>query len=50
MTVVDLEESITYDEVIEWVTWFKIKHEAEKKAQQEAKAKRQSSPRRGRRR
>ncbi len=50
MTVDDLEDAITHDEVIEWITWFKIKNEAEKKAQQEAKNKRSSSPRKGRRR
>lgn len=38
MTVGELEERLSTDELFEWAEWFQMKHEAEKKAIEKAKA------------
>lgn len=38
MTVAELEQRLTVDELFEWAEWFQIKHEMEQKQMKKAQA------------
>jgi len=46
MTVSELEERLSTTEYFEWIEWFQMQHEAQKKAAEKAKAQSARMPRR----